>query len=79
MKNIVIDEVVRSKLGEVTEEVELCDEAGRIIGVLMPRKTFYRLLLETPEAQVSEEELERSFAEPGGKTLREIKQELGME
>jgi hypothetical protein len=78
MKNIVLDEALRSKFGELTEEVQISDESGKMVGMVVPKAMFYRLLLESPEAQVSEEELERSFAEPGGQPLVDVKRRLGM-
>jgi hypothetical protein len=79
MKNIVLDEALRSKIGEINDGDQLCDERGRVLGMIISKEMFYRLLSSTPEAQVSDKELERSFAEPGGQTLEEIKRELGME
>jgi hypothetical protein len=78
MKNIVLDQSVRAKIGEIKEGDQLCDETGRVLGVVISKGFFYHLLSSMPEAQISDEELERRFAEPGGRTLEEIKQELGM-
>jgi hypothetical protein len=79
MKNIVLDEALRAKIGEIRNGDQLCDEQGRVLGFVVSKEMFYRLLTASPEAQVSEAELEQSFAEPGGQTLAEIKRELGME
>jgi hypothetical protein len=76
MKNLVLDDNLRSKIGDLKEGVEVRDEKGRVIGFMLPSSIVYQLIEAPP---MSDEEMERRFAEPGGKTLAEIKQQLGME
>jgi hypothetical protein len=75
MKNIVLDDALRSKIGDLKEEAQLCDESGQAVGFLMPMSAYYRLV-ESTLPPISEEEMERRFAEPGAKTLNEIKRQL---
>jgi hypothetical protein len=76
MKNLVLDDNLRSKIGDLKEGVEVRDEKGRVIGFMLPSSVVYKLIEPPP---LSNEEMERRFAEPGGKTLAEIKLQLGME
>ena len=78
MKQVVLDDSLRARIGDLTEDVAVCSESGETIGVVVPKSLFYRMLMQMPEARVSREELEQSFAEQGGRTLKEIKQRLGM-
>ena len=71
MSIVIADSELRSQLAEVTE-AELRDAGGKTIGHFVSREFFYKLLMSMPEAQVSVEELDRRFNEPGGSTLQEI-------
>ena len=57
MTRVLLDAALRSKLHDLAEPVELCDESGRVVGRVIPvpdvtkRGPF--------EPQVSEEELNR--------------------
>jgi hypothetical protein len=76
MTRIVIDQSIRSKISNLAEQVELCDETGRTVGYFLPAGMHRALLRAWAEAQLSDEELERRRNEPGGKTLAEIWSEL---
>ncbi len=78
MKNIVLDEALRAKIGDLNEEIQLCDETGKVVGRLFPMDLYEQRVINLANQLASDEELERRFAEPGGKTLEQIKQELGM-
>jgi len=71
MSIVITDAELRSRLAKVTL-AELWDAGGKPIGHFMSREFFYKLMMSMPEAQVSEEELDRRFNEPGGSTLQEI-------
>jgi hypothetical protein len=36
MTRVIIDEILRSKLHNLTEPLELCDPSGRVLGHLVP-------------------------------------------
>jgi hypothetical protein len=78
MKSIILDTDLKSKIGDLKEDVQLCDEAGHVIGFVLPAEIYRRMFIEMANTLVSDEELEQSFAESGGQTLAEIKRELGM-
>ncbi|MGH7139852.1 MAG: hypothetical protein ACREHD_29285 [Pirellulales bacterium] len=67
MKRIVLDSSALAKFPE-DEIVEICDESGRVVGRFRPA------VYDDPAAQpqISDEEMERRFAEGGGRTLAEI-------
>ena len=53
MTRILFDEVLRQKLLDLRQPLELCDETGRVVGRVTPA-----------EPQLSEEELQRREQEP---------------
>ena len=57
MTRIVLDSVLREKLGNLSEPLELCDEAGQVLARLTPVVDLSQY--EPLEPQVSEEELRR--------------------
>jgi hypothetical protein len=77
MTRVVIDQSIRSKLNDLGQQIELCDESGRTVGYFLPAELHHKLLRAWAMAEVSDEELERRRKEPGGKTLQEIWRGLG--
>jgi hypothetical protein len=63
MTRIRVDAALRQKLGGLTSEVELCDEAGNVLAkvVPVPEQVIWDPL--TPD--ISEEELQRRIQNPG--------------
>jgi len=57
MTRIVLDPEIREKLHNLTEPLELCDEAGRVLAHLTP--AISSSLNETTEPRISREELLR--------------------
>lgn len=76
MTKVVLDESTRSKLGSA-DEVQLCDASGRTVGYFLSEQSYYRLLYQRANAEISDEEIERRRREPGGRTLAEILADLG--
>jgi hypothetical protein len=74
MTKIVVDAVLRSKLQNLTQALELCDESGRVLGRFSP--TLDLSQYEDLDPQISEEELRRREREGGGRTLAEIMADL---
>ncbi len=70
MTKVVVDATVRSKLHNLTEALELCDESGRVLGRFLPvldGSEGRRL-----EPQLSEEELQRREHETESYTTAEV-------
>ena len=57
MTRVILDEMLRSKLHNLSQPLELCDEAGRVLGHIFPMVDPSQY--EPREPQVSEEELDR--------------------
>jgi ATP-dependent RNA circularization protein (DNA/RNA ligase family) len=74
MSELTVDSATLTKLRQVNERVEIRDEAGELIGYFTPRVD--RLLYESVEIPVSEEELRRRAQKGGGRTLVEILADL---
>jgi hypothetical protein len=57
MTRVLLDAALRSKLHNLSEPVELCDESGRVVGRVIP---IPEVAEEGPfEPQISEEEIKR--------------------
>jgi hypothetical protein len=74
MTRVTIDADVLAKLKSIGDVAELCDEAGRVVGLFTPMAD--RSLYKQVEPPVSEEELDRIEKEGGGRPLREILDDL---
>jgi ATP-dependent RNA circularization protein (DNA/RNA ligase family) len=74
MSELTVDLATSTKLRQVRERVEIRDQAGELIGYFMPRVD--RLLYESVEIPISEEELRRRAQKGGGRTLVEILADL---
>lgn len=71
MINVVFDEVLRGKLGDLKETIQLVDESGRVKARIVPELDPADWEPgEMPD--LSPEELQRRLAEPGGKTTSEL-------
>ncbi len=57
MTKIIVDPSLRTKLDNLTQPVELCDESGRVLGRFLP--TFDPSMYEGLDPQISKEELQR--------------------
>lgn len=77
MKRVNLDPALRAHLSGYSAPVEICDESGQTLGHFLPAPLYGQLLAAWSQAEVSDEELERSRSEPGGSSLAEIWQRLG--
>jgi hypothetical protein len=74
MVRITLDSSVAQQLIPLTEDAELCDPDGNVIGYytrVAPRSAYDGI-----EIPISEEELDRRSREPGGRALDEILRDL---
>jgi hypothetical protein len=77
MSKVILDEVLRSKLNGLNEQVEVCDETGRTVGHYVPADVYQKLQCVSIEFPFTEEEIARRRQEKGGRTLAEIWKSLG--
>ena len=70
MTKVMLDKQTISKLSNLTEAIELCDESGKTLGHFLPEvdKEVYKRI----QIPISEEELSRREKEGGGRTLDQI-------
>jgi hypothetical protein len=57
MTRVIVDDILQSKLRNLTEPLELCDPAGRVLGRFVPEIDLSGY--EPWEPEFSEEELQR--------------------
>ena len=57
MPKIILDDTLSSKLHQLTQDVELCDPSGRVLGRFIPQVDMSEWEPLSPD--VSEEELDR--------------------
>ncbi len=80
MVQLLLDDNFRMKLDEIRVPTELCDKAGRVLGVFTPAVDPDRKWYEWAKSQHTEQdeiELERIAQEkPDGRTLQEILKSL---
>jgi hypothetical protein len=62
MKKLILDSTFRSKLGDLNEPLELCDETGKALGRFTPLTELEMLYRSEP--QFCEEELLKIEQEP---------------
>ena len=72
MTRLILDPTIRTKLTDLSKQIEVCDEDGRTVGYFLPADIHRELIRAWSESQVSDEELDRRSNEPGGRTLKEI-------
>lgn len=79
MSRITLDPNLRTRLNGLNERLEVCDEAGEVVGHFVPEAEYQRMLYRLAELQCpySAEELDAMDKETGGKTLDELWRELG--
>lgn len=59
MTQILVDDLLRSRLHQLTQALELCDESGRVLGRFIPTSDPQ---LQQIQPQISDEELRRRRA-----------------
>lgn len=74
MRKVILDRETLSKLSGLQDDLELCDESGQTLGYFSP--VADRSLYEGVDSPISEEELDRRSKAGGGRTLREIFNDL---
>lgn len=76
MGRITLDPHLRSQLNGLDQQMELCDEAGTVVGHFLPEPLYRELLVAWSRCHLPDEELERRRQEPRGRTLDEILKSL---
>ena len=74
MVKLTVDQDMRTKLRELKERLQLCDETGKVLGYFQP--VVDPSLYEGVESPTSKEELLRRSQEGGGRPLADILADL---
>jgi hypothetical protein len=74
MTRVTLDSETVSKLHDLQEHLELCDQSGRLLGYFVP--TEDKVKYAQTEGQVSDAELNRREAEESGRPLADILRDL---
>jgi hypothetical protein len=72
MSKVILDAATRARLNGLDQELELCDEAGNVIGYFLPPKEHERLMYAWAKSQVTDAELDAARREQGGMTTQEL-------
>jgi hypothetical protein len=76
MNEITVDADLAAKLVDATQPVEFRDEQGRLLGVFKSEAYWREFEKAVAACPVTEEELDRRSARKGGRTLKEIMDDL---
>lgn len=76
MTKVITDAVLRARLHDLRELLEVCDESGRTLGYFHPVEAPPDQPCRRVQSPFTEQELERRRQESGGFTLQEILQKL---
>ena len=74
---MVLDDALRSRMNGLNEPVPVCEPDGRTVGHFLPEELYLKWLYAQAAKAVGTAELDAAAAEPGGRTLAEIKSRLG--
>ena len=72
MKRMTVDASLPEMLPFIPEPVELCDASGQVLGIYTPDPAAFDNL----DPGISQDELARREAEPGGRRLADILSDL---
>lgn len=74
MNRVIVDPATLATLASAHQKVELCDNAGRVLGHFIPLED--RSAHTGREPRIDEEEIERRLHRGGGRSLAEILADL---
>lgn len=69
---VQLDDTLRSKLNGLNEQVDFCDENGRVVGHYVPADVYLKLLYAQAKTEITNEEIDKAKREPGGRTTAEV-------
>ncbi len=72
MTRVIADDGLKARLKDFSEPLEICDEAGRILGFFHPGAVDSPGSLAWTDALFTEEELERARRDTGRHTTAEV-------
>lgn len=81
MSEVIVDADLRARLNGLREQLAFRDEHGNVIGHFVPVEEDEELFVPPPEDKCpyTPEELDRARKQTGGRPLKELWKELGVE
>jgi len=76
MNRVLVDDALRTTLGELRSQVEFYDQSGRVLGYFIPTDSNSESIRNWVRSRISDEELERRAQESGGLTTAEVLKKL---
>ena len=77
MRRVLLDPVTVAKFGDLDEPLELCDESGRLLGLMVPGAETSGDAGKPYAPDFTDEEIRVLKNQTGGRTLAEIRKSLG--
>ena len=72
MSQIILDDIETAKVNGLRSSVKVCDSAGNLIGYLLSKEKYEKLVYGWAKSQVSDEQLRRVAQETEEYSLQEI-------
>lgn len=79
MGTVILDDVLKARLNGLNEQLEIRDEAGKLVGRFLPEEQYMRMLYDWAKAEFAREEAEeaakgivRKWDGTNGKTTAEV-------
>lgn len=76
MNRVFLDQSLRSRLNNLESSLELCDESGAVVAIVIPAEEVHESLYAWARREFTDEEIELARQEPGGFSTEEILAEL---
>lgn len=76
MHKVIQDPDLSIELQQLTHELELRDDAGKLLGYFLPPRRHQELFAAWARSPVTEAELEHARNQPGGRSLADILKRL---
>jgi hypothetical protein len=77
MSKITLDLNWQARFNGLKEPLEVCDEAGKMLGHFLPEAVYRRFLQAWADSQISDAEIAQLRQQSGGRSLTEIWKSLG--
>jgi len=74
MTRLLLDAELAGRLGGAKEDLQLCDPAGKVVGIFVPAPA--NAMYQSASIPFTEEELDAAEQEPGGRSLAAILADL---
>jgi hypothetical protein len=79
MEKLILDPMQQSQLTGVTQQIPVCDQAGKVLGFFLPPELYKKLVYQNVKVPFTQEELQefRRSGEPS--SLADIWNKMGVQ